>query len=101
MNTAYYQGNRERLYAMMQPGSLLMLFSGEEVRKTNDEYYPFFADRSFVYFTGLKCRQAVLLALKDRGQCRGAAVSAAAGRYCRALDRHPDQAAGSGKRFRR
>ena len=26
MNTAYYQGNRERLYAMMQPGSLLMLF---------------------------------------------------------------------------
>lgn len=65
MKTAYYQGNRERLYAMMQPGSLLMLFSGEEVRKTNDEYYPFFADRSFVYFTGLKCRQAVLLALKD------------------------------------
>ena len=35
MNTAYYQGNRERLYAMMPPGSLLMLFSGEEVRKTN------------------------------------------------------------------
>ena len=65
MNTVYYQGNRERLYAMMQPGSLLMLFSGEEIRKTNDEYYPFFADRSFVYFTGLKCRQAVLLALKD------------------------------------
>ena len=65
MNTAYYQGNRERLYAMMQPGSLLMLFSGDEIRKTNDEYYPFFADRSFVYFTGLKCRQAVLLALKD------------------------------------
>lgn len=65
MNTAYYQGNRERLYAMMKPGSLLMLFSGDEIRKTNDEYYPFFADRSFVYFTGLKCRQAVLLALKD------------------------------------
>ena len=98
MNTAYYQGNRERLYAMMPPGSLLMLFSGEEVRKTNDEYYPFFADRSFVYFTGLKCRQA---AERRRGQCRGAAVSAAAGRYCRALDRHSDQAAGSGKRFRR
>lgn len=41
MNTAYYQGNRERLYAMMKPGSLLMLFSGDEIRKTNDEYYPF------------------------------------------------------------
>ena len=65
MDAAYYQGNRERLYAMLKPGSLLMLFSGEEVRKTNDEYYPFFADRSFVYFTGLKCKQAVLLAQKD------------------------------------
>ncbi len=65
MNTAYYQGNRERLYAMMQPGSLLMLFSGEEVRKRTTNITRFFADRSFVYFTGLKCRQAVLLALKD------------------------------------
>lgn len=101
MNTAYYQGNRERLYAMMQPGSLLMLFSGEEIRKTNDEYYPFFADRSFVYFTGLKCRQAVLLALKD------AEGSVAERRICcrRTLlpsaGPAPGQAAGSGKRFRR
>ena len=67
MNTAYYQGNRERLYAMMQPGSLLMLFSGEEIRKTNDEYYPFFADRSFVYFTGLKCSPAMRLTVKNSG----------------------------------
>lgn len=69
MKASYYQGNRERLYAMLKPGSLLMLFSGEEIRKTNDEYYPFFADRSFVYFTGLKCKQAVLLAQKDAEGC--------------------------------
>ena len=61
MKASYYQGNRERLYAMLKPGSLLMLFSGEEIRKTNDEYYRFFAERNFVYFTGLKCKQAVLL----------------------------------------
>ena len=33
MNTAYYQGNRERLYAMMQPGSLLMLFPAKRFGK--------------------------------------------------------------------
>ncbi len=65
MKASYYQGNRERLYAMLKPGSLLLFFSGEEIRKTNDEYYPFFADRNFVYLTGLKCKQAVLLAQKD------------------------------------
>lgn len=69
MKASYYQGNRERLYAMLKPGSLLMLFSGEEIRKTNDEYYPFFADRNFVYFTGLKCKQAVLLVQKDAEGC--------------------------------
>lgn len=42
MKASYYQGNRERLYAMLKPGSLLLFFSGEEIRKTNDEYYPFF-----------------------------------------------------------
>ncbi len=65
MTAAYHAGNRARLYHMLMPGSVLMLFAGEEVRKTNDEYYPFFADRSFVYFTGLTCKQAVLLAVMD------------------------------------
>ena len=102
MNTAYYQGNRERLYAMMQPGSLLMLFSGEEIRKTNDEYYPFFRGSEFCLLYGTEVQAGgTARAERRRGQCRGAAVSAAAGRYCRALDRHPGQAAGSGKRFRR
>lgn len=49
----------------MKPASMLAIFSGEEIRKTNDEYYPFFVDRSFVYLTGLECKQAVLFAKKD------------------------------------
>lgn len=52
----------------MVPHSLLLLFSGEEIRKTNDEFYPFFADRSFVYLTGIEQKQSVLLCLKgDEG----------------------------------
>ena len=66
MQKAYYVGNRERLYQRMDAGSLLAIFSGDELWKTGDEYYPFFADRNFVYLTGLKCKSAVLLAAKNR-----------------------------------
>lgn len=64
MNSSFHTGNRQRLYADMKPYSLLVMFSGEEIRKTNDEYYPFFADRSFVYLTGIQQKEAVLLAAK-------------------------------------
>ena len=37
----------------MKENSLLALFSGTEVRKTNDEFYPFYTNRSFLYLTGL------------------------------------------------
>ena len=67
MDKDFYRGNRERLYGMMKPGSVLALFSGVEVRKTNDEFYPFYAHRSFVYLTGLEGRELALLAWKDAG----------------------------------
>ena len=65
MDKSFYTGNRISLYNMLPAGSLLAVFSGKEVIKTNDEYYPFFADRNFVYLTGLTCKEAVLLARKD------------------------------------
>ena len=64
MNSSFHASNRQRLYADMKPNSLLVMFSGEEIRKTNDEYYPFFADRSFVYLTGIQQKEAVLVAMK-------------------------------------
>lgn len=65
MDKSFYAGNREKLYSMLPEGSLLAVFSGKEIIKTNDEYYPFFAERNFVYLTGLECKEAVLLAAKD------------------------------------
>lgn len=65
MEQIFHVNNRQRLYGQMQASSILLIFSGDEVRKTNDEYYPFFADRNFVYLTGLSCKEAVLLAAKD------------------------------------
>lgn len=67
MEARDYAANRQRFYSHMQPGDILTLFSGWELRKTNDEYYPFFANRNFVYMTGLQCKQAALLAWKDGG----------------------------------
>ena len=61
----FFCANRQKLYAMLEPNSILLLYSGVEVRKTNDEYYPFFADRDFVYLTGIEQKESILLALKD------------------------------------
>ena len=41
MKKEFHQGNRARVYEAMKPHSLLVMFSGTEVRKTNDEQYPF------------------------------------------------------------
>lgn len=65
MKQEFHEGNRSRLYGEMKPNSLLVLFAGEEIRKTNDEYYPFFTDRDFLYLTGIDAKQTVLLAIKD------------------------------------
>lgn len=65
MTKEFFQGNRERLYAQMKENSLLALFSGTEVRKTNDEYYPFYTSRDFLYLTGLDGKELALLARKD------------------------------------
>ena len=65
MEATFHAGNRQLLYSRMKPSSMLLMFSGDPVRKTNDEYYPFFAERNFVYLTGLGCKEAALLAVKD------------------------------------
>ncbi len=65
MEKEFYQGNRSRFYQQMKPNSLLLMFSGKEVRKTNDEFYPFYTNRNFLYLTGLDAKELILLAKKD------------------------------------
>ena len=66
MNQEFHFGNRQRLYTMLQPGSLMVLFSGGEIRKSADAYYLFYANRNFVYLTGISQKNSVLLAQKNR-----------------------------------
>lgn len=90
MNKDFYKGNRERLYAQLQENSLLVLFAGVEVRKTNDEFYPFYTNRNFLYLTGLDQKELALIARKDgQGPGGGEGVHSAPGLDGRALDRHP------------
>ena len=66
MNSEFYRGNRRRLYDMLEPGSVLALFSGTQVRKTNDEFYPFYTHRSFLYLTGLDGCDLAFIAIKEQ-----------------------------------
>lgn len=65
MNREFHKSNRARFYESMECNALLVLFSGTEIRKTGDEYYPFFADRDFVYMTGIEQKNSVFVAGKD------------------------------------
>ena len=69
MKKDFFLGNRDRLYDQMKDNSLFVLFSGTEIRKTNDEFYPFYTNRDFLYLTGLDGRELAFLARKD-GQGR-------------------------------
>ena len=64
MNKEFHAGNRQRLYANLAPGELLVVFAGEEIRKSADAFYPFHADRNFLYLTGISQKKSILMAQK-------------------------------------
>ncbi len=67
MDRTFHMENRRSLYSRLPKGSIAVMFSGQPPRKTADEYYPFFADRSFVYLTGIEKQGLILLARIDEG----------------------------------
>ncbi|MFA9376140.1 MAG: aminopeptidase P N-terminal domain-containing protein [Lachnotalea sp.] len=64
MKKSFHTNNRETLYTSLTSGSLAILFSGHAPRKTGDEYYPYFANRNFVYMTGIEQENSILVAHK-------------------------------------
>lgn len=66
MDAAFFSGNRQKIVDSMQPGSLLALFSGELIHQSADANYPFYANRNFVYMTGITQQQSILLMGKRR-----------------------------------
>ena len=64
MNSRFYGENRRRVAAHMTDKEAMLFFSGESVRKTADEDFPFFTSRNFLYLTGIKQEQSALLLQK-------------------------------------
>src|SRR5688572_8517670 len=72
MNSRFHSENRRRVAEHMTDKEAMLFFSGESVRKTADEDFPFFTNRNFLYLTGIKQEQsALLLQKKDdlTGEC--------------------------------
>lgn len=64
MDRKFYVENRRRAAAYMADNDAMLFFSGEGVQKTANEDYPFFANRNFLYLTGIKQEQSALLLQK-------------------------------------
>lgn len=64
MEKQFYVENRRRVAAHLMPNDAMLFFSGEAVRKSADENYPFFANRNFLYLTGIGQEQSALLLQK-------------------------------------
>lgn len=68
MDQAFYVENRKKLAAHLGDGDSMLFFSGESLRKTADENYPFFTNRNFLYLTGVRQEQSALLLQKKNSE---------------------------------
>ena len=64
MDNKFHSENRRRLAANMADNDAMLYFSGESVRKSADEDFPIFANRNFLYLTGIKQERSALLLQK-------------------------------------
>lgn len=67
MDKDFYVDNRCKLAENLADGDLMLFFSGESVRKTADENYPFFTNRNFLYLTGIQQERTALLLHRRNG----------------------------------
>lgn len=64
---SFHRGNRQELYAKLPENSAIVLFAGEAPRRSADQKYGFFANRNFVYLTGMEEEHLIFLAVKQDG----------------------------------
>ena len=63
-----YELRRRAVLEQMEPGSLLVLYSGEAVPQSLDECHPFEANHHFFYLTGLRRENMALVLSRSRSQ---------------------------------
>ena len=65
MDRSFHMENRQKLAGLLPNSATALIFAGNEVHKSADAYLLFYADRNFVYFTGIEQKRSVLLLHKD------------------------------------
>lgn len=90
MEKQFHVQNRQKLATHLEDGDLMLFFSGEGMRKTADENYPFFANRNFLYLTGVQQEQTVLLLQRRNGDLHESLY---------ALKPDPEREVWTGRRF--
>lgn len=59
-----YKDRRNKLIASLENNSISLIYSGEEIKKSSDQFYPFCVNNNFYYLTGLKEKNMILLIYK-------------------------------------
>ena len=62
---AIYEARRHRLMENKSENSVVVIFSGIAPMKSQDEAYPFAADRNFFYLTGIERENMILVMRKN------------------------------------
>ena len=72
MDRSFHMLNRSQMVDKLPDGSLALMFAGEAPRQSADQFYSYYANRSFVYMTGLEKASAgfVLAIEKQNGQAK-------------------------------
>ena len=68
MTKSFFTRNRETLYETIPDGAMLVICSGGNSHRSADEDFRFFANRNFVYLTGVEDPDCILLARRIFGK---------------------------------
>ncbi len=68
MDASFHRTNRKNLFAQLPEGAVALLFSGHAPHLSADAYYPFFANRNYLYLAGVDFEGLVLLLHKCKGE---------------------------------
>lgn len=59
---------REKLFESLPDNSLALVFAGTSKIRSEDDFYPFYANRNFFYLTGIEQENSVLMLVKCPGE---------------------------------
>ena len=61
---------REKLFNILEHNSIALIYSGVSKIRSEDEFYPFLANRHFFYLTGIEQENSLLVLIKTIGETK-------------------------------